>query len=415
MSTNDEFITWDENPKLPKRNDIIKEDKPYSLYGELQTKLDPENYMGDNYDAQKLEICNELYSQLLNINNEDKVNLRLLRNQAMDKLGLDFSFEHLYKQLSEFCNPKQFMNPYNKELIDLSNECYKYIQENKSDIRKLEAISELNAYIKLYNYKETKRIEAAKLQEEKELLRKENELLEKQELELLARQCEEERIKKLKKQQELENKNEGQRLKYLEKLQQEQEDSDKRARRILIWMAIISVLFICFIITMDMCSSTDNYEYGTVSETETISEVNDDISSFTTYSNKWYSISYPSDWRYQELDAQKYMMDVYIGKEDASVSFSVLHFPTDYNLYEVNQMGNDDLENAGATILSNNLKDINGLKCYVTKLKIQNHTQLSYTFQKNNNIYNVKFTSPTDWIDKHKNIIEKIINSFNIK
>ncbi|MBR1775314.1 MAG: hypothetical protein IJ759_07305 [Bacteroidales bacterium] len=415
MSNNDENIIWDENPSIkfnfpaqktqqPEKK-VIKEKEYSSLYEELKDKLNPENYMGDNYDAEKLEICNDLYSQLLQIEETNEEQQKHIRNEAIDKLQLHFSSKKLYKELSEYCDPKQFMNPYNKEMVNLANECYKYVQDNKDNILQLENIAKLGAYSNLYNYKEERRIE-------EEILRKERELKEKQELERLAEQCERERAEKLQKEQEEEIKKEKQRQEYLEKLKKQEKEKDKALIRALIVFFII-IAAITIIIVIGYITSSNNYATETI--TETISENKKDELSFTTYSNKWYSISYPSEWRYQELDSQLYMMDVYIGAEDESVGFSIFHFPTDYTLQKVNNIGNEDLEKGDAKVLSNNLQEINGFQCYVSKLKLNNHTQLSYTFKNNNNIYNVKFTSPTDWIDRHRDIIYRIINTFNIK
>lgn len=160
----EENIRWAENPSFPKGKSVTGKNKPYSLYEELKQKLDVNNYTGDNYDKEKFAICNELYSQLLSVNcaNEDK--LKLLRNQAIDRLNVKFSSEHLYEKLTEFCNPNQFKQPYNKEIIDLCNECYDYIHKNKDDVLKLEEIENLDTYKTLCDckkeYEEKQRAEA---------------------------------------------------------------------------------------------------------------------------------------------------------------------------------------------------------------------------------------------------------------
>ena len=164
---NNENIKWEENPsiefKFPTQKTqqtekkIIEEKEYSSLYEELKEKLNPENYMGDNYDAEKLEICNELYSQLLKKEQQrttEEYYLKSLRNTAIDKLQLHFSAQKLYKELSEYCDPKQFMNPYNEERIKIANTCYKIVQDNKDNILGLESLSSSEYYKHLTKEKE---------------------------------------------------------------------------------------------------------------------------------------------------------------------------------------------------------------------------------------------------------------------
>lgn len=131
-----------------------------------------------------------------------------------------------------------------------------------------------------------------------------------------------------------------------------------------------------------------------------------------TYSSPWYSISYPQSWIKEEVYNQ--LMDVAIGKENGDITFSVCHILTDYSLSEINNMGIEDLTSAGARILSNNKTVINGTPCYVTEIYHQ-QKQVSYTFKENGVMYNIRFTSPNNWIDYNKGEIDKIIQSFKIK
>lgn len=133
---------------------------------------------------------------------------------------------------------------------------------------------------------------------------------------------------------------------------------------------------------------------------------------FLLYSNNLYSISYPKDWKYQEVNLP--LMDVVFGKNNGDISFSIAHFPTEYSLNEANRISNEDLENGGANIISNKKITINGKLCYVTVFNLM-QKQVSYIFKENGQIYSVKFTSPNDWMDKNKNIIDEIVRTFKIK
>lgn len=107
----------------------------------------------------------------------------------------------------------------------------------------------------------------------------------------------------------------------------------KKLRKIIILLAI--VIFI---------SSCEKKEHRYVDTTKSYTMTD-------TYSNQWYSISYPLNWITEEVNNQS--MDVAIGKKNGDIVLSILHIPTDYSLPEINNMGNEDLRKAGARILSN--------------------------------------------------------------
>ena len=168
----------------------------------------------------------------------------------------------------------------------------------------------------------------------------------------------------------------------------------KKLRKIIILLAI--VIFI---------SSCEKKEHRYVDTTKSYTMTD-------TYSNQWYSISYPLNWITEEVNNQS--MDVAIGKKNGDIVLSILHIPTDYSLPEINNMGNEDLRKAGARILSNKKKVINGRSCYVTEIYLY-QKQVSYTFKENGMMYNIRFTSPNNWMDNNKEEINKIIQSFKIK
>ena len=70
----------------------------------------------DPYNAEKVEISNQIYSQLDN-NKNNVSELIDLRNLAIKKLGLSFSAKELYDKLSEIYNPINFVSLDRKSVV----------------------------------------------------------------------------------------------------------------------------------------------------------------------------------------------------------------------------------------------------------------------------------------------------------
>lgn len=110
-----------------------------SLYLELKDKCNPKNFLVP-YDKKKVDIANDLYSQLLNSDENDSDVIHILREQATQKLGIVLSTKKLYEELLDYCNPQKFMNPYNHSAIQQANHYYSLIHEYRNQLDKLEAL-----------------------------------------------------------------------------------------------------------------------------------------------------------------------------------------------------------------------------------------------------------------------------------
>ena len=111
-----------------------------SLYAELKAKCAPENFMSP-YDPEKVSMANELYSQLLAMTDATDEQLKAMRLQAMEQLGVRFSTEQLYKKLTEACNPRIFTGAsYNKERLEQANRLYQEVLMNADNVFALEEI-----------------------------------------------------------------------------------------------------------------------------------------------------------------------------------------------------------------------------------------------------------------------------------
>lgn len=134
-----------------------------------------------------------------------------------------------------------------------------------------------------------------------------------------------------------------------------------------------------------------------------------------TYSTKFYSVKYPKGWNVIEhLDE---MTEVYIGHQPENFGFTIVRFKTDCTLSEVNAEGNENLRQAGFKILNEKQMTVDGMKCYRAVQEISSQGQkvkhISYTFKKDDILYNIKFGSVTT--KKQDNIATEIINSFRFK
>ena len=131
-----------------------------------------------------------------------------------------------------------------------------------------------------------------------------------------------------------------------------------------------------------------------------------------TYTTKFYSIKYPKQWLVQKpLDE---MTEVYIGSQTDNFGFTVVRFETDYSLSEINAEGNENLRQTGFRIFENKQGEIKGEKCYKTvqEISIQNQKvkHISYTFKKDNMLYNIKFGSVAT--KTQEKLVTEIMKSF---
>ena len=112
-----------------------------SLYEELKEKCNPANFMNP-YDAEKVEISNNIFSRL-DSNATNIQALIQLRNLAINKLGLSFSAKEIYEKLAEAYNPQKFVGKnYDADKLHIANQVYSRIQSNQNSIIELEKIAQ---------------------------------------------------------------------------------------------------------------------------------------------------------------------------------------------------------------------------------------------------------------------------------
>lgn len=109
------------------------------LFDELEKKCNPSNFLNP-YDASKVKVSNSIYSKL-KYSKGNILQLRELRNQAIIDLNVKFSTEKIYDKLSEIVDPSKYINEnYDAEKLEIANNLYNQIQKNKDNITKLENI-----------------------------------------------------------------------------------------------------------------------------------------------------------------------------------------------------------------------------------------------------------------------------------
>lgn len=115
--------------------------KCYStLYEELKEKCNPINFMNP-YDAEKINISNDIFSKLDSCA-KNIYQLIQLRNRAIRELGISFSSKEIYEKLSEAYNPIKYTREnYDSQKLKTANQIYSKIQSKKNDLIGLEEIA----------------------------------------------------------------------------------------------------------------------------------------------------------------------------------------------------------------------------------------------------------------------------------
>lgn len=124
-----------------------------SLYEELKDKCDPINFLNP-YDSEKIDIANNIYKQIINYKEDNgEYQLKDLRKEAIEKLGIKFSTGILYNHLRQKCYPKRFTGAnYNYDHIELANKLYILILKNADNIEALEEIEKQASGLPDINY-----------------------------------------------------------------------------------------------------------------------------------------------------------------------------------------------------------------------------------------------------------------------
>lgn len=140
------------SPLVSNEEKPMEVEKEYdSLFDELLEKCNPSRFDIESFGLSKFNIANEIYSQLLDCKaisktmNKQEVSedaLKVLRNRAINELGIHISTTKKFNELKDFLDPKQYIDrqPYDKELVATAGDLYNQLLNNKNDIRALEEL-----------------------------------------------------------------------------------------------------------------------------------------------------------------------------------------------------------------------------------------------------------------------------------
>ncbi len=131
----DENVSF-ETVRNAKRTFIPSIDGCSNLRAEILHLCNPARFM-DPYDENKVNIANDIYAKArsLSIDTPDTHEVLIsLRNWAVDDLAVQFSTERIYKRLTNYCDPKRYLRPYDHDKVMTANAFYARITANADNI-----------------------------------------------------------------------------------------------------------------------------------------------------------------------------------------------------------------------------------------------------------------------------------------
>ena len=119
----------------------VNKKKSETLHQRLVRLCNPKNFI-DNYDKEKVEKANIIYKRLLETTPDNNDDLIEIQMQASSDLGINFIDNTELEDLKEKVNPKRFLNPYNAEKVSLANELYAVLAKNNLTYGELMEVKE---------------------------------------------------------------------------------------------------------------------------------------------------------------------------------------------------------------------------------------------------------------------------------
>ena len=134
------------------------------------------------------------------------------------------------------------------------------------------------------------------------------------------------------------------------------------------------------------------------------------------YSNDYFSVEYPKDWKY--LEKPDPMHDVYIGSDKEQYGIIIARFETEATLNEINTEACNNQKSLGLSVNSKKTQ-ITGKTAYkvVSKGEIAGMQIkfVEYQFKDGNMFYDLKFGGDEKIVDKYDKETQDIISSFKLK
>ena len=99
-----------------------------TMYERLKRLCNPAKFV-DNYDKEKVDVANYIYSKLMSIDQNDEQAIDELVVIAEKDLRINLLDEYRFIYLKNRLNPKKYMEPYDAEKVTLSNELYSQLMQ----------------------------------------------------------------------------------------------------------------------------------------------------------------------------------------------------------------------------------------------------------------------------------------------
>ena len=94
-----------------------------TLYQRLLRLCNPKEFM-QNYDKEKIDKANSIYQALHSIDPRNEEDLNSLAQRAITELGISIIDSEELKSMKEKANPANYMDPYDAQKVSLANEIY---------------------------------------------------------------------------------------------------------------------------------------------------------------------------------------------------------------------------------------------------------------------------------------------------
>ncbi len=126
------------NKKIAKEKQIelqVEKEKNETLKEKLLRLCNPKNFI-ENYDKDKVDKSNMIYPQILNCESEEE--LYRLADLAVKDLGVNLINSTKLEELIKKSNPQNFMDPYQPEKVSVANELFAKLKEGNLSFKEFE-------------------------------------------------------------------------------------------------------------------------------------------------------------------------------------------------------------------------------------------------------------------------------------
>ena len=130
-----------------------------TMYERLKRLCNPAKFV-DNYDKEKVDVANTIYSKLMSIDQNDEQTIDELAVMAENDLHINLLDEYQFTHLKNCLNPKKYMEPYDADSVTLANGLYSQLMRSDLNYTKYAQIKrEAEPLLKIVEERERKQKE----------------------------------------------------------------------------------------------------------------------------------------------------------------------------------------------------------------------------------------------------------------